>query len=265
MTTKTAAVTIITIKWGDRYPMSLLNRLAKAVITNGFPDAKFICFTDDVAGADNHIECRPLPAIDLPEKYRWTYWRKIALYDPSLQLEGACLYFDLDVVITGDLRPLVADWKGEPRFIKNWVGKKTAKKDIYDRVNTSVVLFPGSQCGEVFDIFNANPQKALSTYATDQGFTYDLLAPRSNFFPEEICVSFKKHCLARFPLNLILPPAIPPGASVVIFHGHPDPDEAARGHYKGPIRRWNRSPKWLREATPIENHCSRTQSTTSGF
>lgn len=245
MKTEDIEVTIVTIKWGDRYPMSLLNRLAKAVRANGFSDARIICFTDDVEGADDAIECRPLPAIDLPEKYRWTYWRKIALYDPSLQLEGACLYFDLDVVITGDLRPLVANWNGEPRFIKNWVGKKTAKKEIYDRVNTSVVLYPGSQCGEVFTHFNENQEKALSTYATDQGFTYDLLASRSTFFPEGLCISFKKHCLHKFPLNLLLSPRLPREAAVVLFHGHPDPDEAVSGYRRGRIRRWNRPVSWL--------------------
>lgn len=256
---------IITIKWGERYPIAMVNRLAQAVRANGLPDARVICFTDDAAGADPEIDCRPLPEIDLPEEYRWTFWRKIALYNPALGLTGTCLYLDLDVVIVGDLRPLLQDWEGQPRFIKNWVGKKTARKPLYDKINSSVVLFEGSQCGEVFHKYLADPLKALRTYPGDQGFTYECLSARGTFFPPQLCVSFKKHCLPRFPLNLILPPAIPPGASIVIFHGHPDPDEAARGHYKGPIRRWNRSPKWLREATPIENHCSRTQSTTSGF
>jgi hypothetical protein len=245
----TTAVNIVTIKWGNRYPMTLVNRLANAVRDHGLPDAKIICFTDDPSGANEKVECRPLPKINLPEKYQWTFWRKIALYDPELGLQGACLYFDLDVIITGDLSPLLADWDGEPRFIKNWVGKKTAKKSRYDRVNSSVVLFPGSQCGEVYEEFRRNRDRILSDYPGDQGFTYDCLAERASFFREGLCVSFKKHCLPKFPLNLILPPRIPNDASVVIFHGHPDPDEARNGYRGGKLRRWNRPADWLNEVT----------------
>ena len=214
-------MTIITIKWGNRYPADYVNRLYDASRHHGLDDSRFICFTDDSAGLHPGIHAHPLPEIDLPEKYRWTFWRKLALFDPTLGLIGACLYLDLDVVITGDLRPLVAAWAGHPRFIRSWVGAKTARRAEYDRINSSVVLYDGSRCGRILERFHKDPEAVLSCYPGDQGFIHDCLADEAEFFQEGLCVSFKRHCLPKFPLNLLLVPEVPKGACVVVFHGRP--------------------------------------------
>lgn len=240
---------IVTIKWGTRYPSAYMNRLFRAVKLYGIADAEFLCFTDDAAGLDPGIQARPLPEIDLPEKYRWTFWRKLSLFDPALGLSGPCLYLDLDVVITGDLRSLIADWTGKPRFIRNWVGKKTMKRAHYDRINSSVVLFNGAACGRILDIFHQDQERILREYPGDQGFIHDCLAEDAEFFSPELCVSFKRHCIPRFPLNLILTPRVPAGARVVVFHGKPDPHEAAKGYHLGPLKKRCRPVPWIPIAT----------------
>ena len=242
---------IVTIKWGQRYPAAYVNALRRASRQYGFGDEEFICFTDDAAGLDSDINARPLPEIDLPERYRWTFWRKLALFDPKLNLDGACLYLDLDVVITGDLRPLISNWNGNPRFIRNWVGAKTIKRGNYERINSSVMLYNGSACGEVLTRFHADQQGAFSRYSTDQGFIYESLAEHAEFFPTELCVSFKRHCLAKFPLNLLIPARVPPGACVICFHGKPDPHEAAAGYGKGPIKHRCRPTSWVPDYTHL--------------
>ena len=238
-------MTIVTIKWGNRYPAAYVNLLYEATRRYGLEDSRFICFTDDSAGLNPGIQALPLPEIDLPEKYRWTFWRKLALFDPALGLTGTCLYFDLDVVITGDLRPLVADWSGRPRFIRNWVGAKTARRTEYDRINSSVVLYDGSGCGRILDRFHEAPDEILSRYPGDQGFVHDCLADEAEFFQEGLCVSFKRHCIPRFPLNLFIAPAVPKGNCVVVFHGRPDPHEAAAGYRGGRLKHRCKPARWI--------------------
>lgn len=236
---------ILTIKWGSRYPSSYVNKLFGAVQRFGLKGARFICYTDVVDGLAPGIEAISLPAIDLPEKYRWTFWRKLSLFDPALGLEGPCLYLDLDVVIAGDLQPLLANWSGRPRFIKNWVGPKTAARPQFDKINSSVMLFGGSTCGRVLERFSENREEVLKNYPGDQGFVYDCLAENAEFFDSGLCVSFKKHCIPRFPLNLLMRPQVPLGASVVLFHGKPDPHEAAQGYRSGRLKHWCRSASWI--------------------
>lgn len=236
---------VLTIKWGDRYPSAYVNKLFKATQLFGLKGARFICYTDEVDGLDPRIEALPLPAIELPEKYRWTFWRKLSLFDPALGLNGPCLYLDLDVVIAGDLLPLMANWSGRPRFIKSWVGLKTERRPKFDRINSSVMLYNGSACGKVLDDFHRNQNEVLGSYPGDQGFVYDCLVEEAEFFNPGLCVSFKKHCIPRFPWNLLLCPRVPLGASIVVFHGKPDPHEAAQGYRSGRMKRWSRPAPWI--------------------
>lgn len=242
---------IVTIKWGSRYPSTYVNRLYEATQANGLIDTVFFCYTDDRLGLDPRIKALPLPEINLPENYSWTFWRKLALFDPALGLTGPCLYFDLDVVIKGDLRPLVAEWSGHPRFIRNWVGAKTARREHFDRINSSVVLYEGSSCGLILERFQADRDGILRRYPGDQGFIHDCLADKAEFFKEGLCVSFKRHCIPRFPLNLFTVPKIPSGAAVVIFHGKPDPHEAAAGFRAGRLKHWCRPVPWIDHQPPL--------------
>jgi len=241
---------IVTIKWGARYPSAYVNRLFEATRAHGLDDTDFCCYSDDFSGLDPRIRALPLPDIELPEKYRWTFWRKLALFDPALGLTGPCLYFDLDVAITGDLRPLVADWSGRPRFIRNWVGAKTARREHFDRINSSVVLYDGSACGRILERFHADREQILQRYPGDQGFIHDCLADEAEFFRDGLCVSFKRHCIPRFPLNLFAVPKVPDGAAVVVFHGKPDPHEAAEGFRAGRLKHRCRPVPWIYPETP---------------
>ncbi len=236
---------IITIKWGSRYPGAYANVLRDATRKFGLAESKFICFTDDPAGLAPGIDARPLPEIDLPERYRWTFWRKLALFDPALALDGPCLYLDLDVVLTDNLEPLLAGWNGHPRFIKNWLGAKTIKRGGYEHINSSVMLYDGGACGRVLEKFHADQGGAFSRYPTDQGYIYECLEDVAGFFTDGQCVSFKRHCLPRFPLNLILTPRVPEDARIVCFHGKPDPHEAAAGFRTGKLKHRCKPVPWI--------------------
>lgn len=237
--------TIVTIKWGKRYPAAYVNALYEATRRLGLADWAFVCFTDDSDGFDPGVEVRPLPEIDLPEKYRWTFWRKLSLFSQEANLHGACLYLDLDVVLIRDMTGLLSNWQGNPRFIENWVGGKTKRMARYDRINSSVVLFEGGACGVILERFFADRERILSEYPGDQGFIHDCLEEKAEFFEQGLCVSFKRHCIPSFPLNLILEPKPPEKACVVIFHGRPDPHEAMAGYRTGRMKYRCRPARWI--------------------
>ncbi len=241
---------IVTLKWGRRYGVACVNSLHAACRLHAPAGTRFHCFTDDTEGLSPGIECHPLLDIDLPEKYRWTFWRKITLFSPDFPIPGPCLYLDLDTCIRGSLEPLLAGWSGQPRFIKNWVGAKTAARPTYDRINSSVMLYEPRQSTAVWERFHENPEQALTTYPGDQGFVYDSLAEQAEFFTPGLCVSFKKHCLPRFPLNLICSPVPPADSVIVCFHGKPDPEEAVKGYWRGKWKYRCRPAPWALPATP---------------
>ena len=87
---------IVCVCVGDRYPDKWVYRLRR-MVTRHLPGRhEFICFSDrEIPGV------KTLPAI-LPHA---GWWSKMSLFQPGV-LPGLNLYFDLDVVITGDISAL---------------------------------------------------------------------------------------------------------------------------------------------------------------
>lgn len=223
----------VVIKWGKRYGVNCTNSLFRSFRRHAPAEMPFFCLTNDTEGLDARIQCLPLPDIELPERYRWTFWRKISLFSPVFPLAGPCLFLDLDTVILRPIEPLLAGWDGRPRFIRSFAGQKSKKAARYDEINSSVMLYAPARCTAVWFGFHADSERILATYSSDQGFIYDTLHREAQFFPDGACVSFKKHCLQHFPFNLITTPQPPKNSIVVCFHGKPDPEEAAVGYWGG--------------------------------
>jgi hypothetical protein len=68
-------------------------------------------------------------------------------------------------------------------------------------------------------------------------------------WPQGWVVSFKEDLLLPWPQRLWQPVPLPASARVVVFHGKPDPDEAAKGHWPATwYKRWYktiRPVKWV--------------------
>ena len=238
---------IVTLKWGSRYGSENVNRLYRATRKFGLSGSTFHCFTDEPEGLAEGINAAQLPPIDLPEQYRWMTWRKLSLFTSDFPIEGPCLYFDIDTVIVGPLEPLLVDWSGEPRFIETMVGRKTRRQRHHDGINSSMMLFTAHTCPEVIQTFESNKMQTLHNYPGDQGFVYSCLRHRCDFFPKSLCASFKKHCIPRFPLNFLAPPRPPRGVSVVLFHGHPDPEEVQHGYHARKLKHHCRPAPWVHD------------------
>lgn len=98
---------IYCLKEGSFYSAEYVNILAYrcALTTPGID--RFVCYTDNTAGIDSHIECRCLPQTEEPITGWW--YKPLILRDAE---PGENIYIDLDMLVTGDLSVYVHNGEG---------------------------------------------------------------------------------------------------------------------------------------------------------
>jgi hypothetical protein len=171
-------------KFGDEYPIRLMNGVRR----HWKGPLDFVCYTDSPVDG---VPCAPL----LAEYPGW--WSKINLFGFRRPL----VYFDLDVVITGDLTPL----KEIDQFtiIKDW---------WLPGYNSSVMVLTGNE-HRVWSRFKLEDRHKYNF--GDQGFIHSVI-PDANTFAPELFPSYKANDCRQ---------AIPEGAMAVVMHGNPKPDQ----------------------------------------
>ncbi|WP_231373768.1 MULTISPECIES: hypothetical protein [unclassified Thioalkalivibrio] len=246
---------VLCMKWGTMYGPEYVNRLYASVRRQVSGPLRFVCLTDDSEGIREEIETHPCPEIEIPEPWRNTTWRKMALYlEPaSLSgLEGEWLFLDLDVVVTGRLDPLF-DYEADHPFVvmQNWTQRG---KGIG---NTSVFRFRMNTHGYLLERLLDDFPHYLERYRNEQTFISREI-DSLQFWPDAWCVLFKVHCVPAWPMRLWRTPAIPEGARVVAFPGSPNPPDALQG--KWPEKRWRkRLYKKIRPASWIDTYWTRSE------
>jgi len=246
-----APVNILCMKWGTLYGPEYANRLYAMVARNITRPFRFVCFTDDETGLRREIVVRPLPHIDIDPPYEKTPWKKLALYEADLgDVTGTALFLDLDLVIVGSLDRFF-EFPGAYCVIRNW----TRPKDIVG--NTSVFRFEIGAHTDLLERFHSrSTQHWVDKDRIEQTFLSRILHEQGQltFWPDGWCASFKVHALPggwKFPrllLNWVKRSQVPDEASIVVFHGHPNPDDALAGRWPGG---WY---KRLRPATWIDDY-----------
>ncbi|GAA5130513.1 hypothetical protein JIN84_04770 [Luteolibacter yonseiensis] len=238
---------IITLKWGDRYGSEYVNRLASSVRRHTKMPVSIVCFTDDGEGIDPSVEILPIPEIDLPPAEMVNGWRKLCLFRPDLPIEGIGLFVDLDVVITGPLDDFFTFGDdGDVPIIHNWLpAHKTWFRPDPLIGNSSVFRFHLNHCSFVWEQFHREKEWALATFRPPQSYLTHCIRPRMKFWPAEWARSFKRHCRPMFPFNLVLEPKLPGDARIIVFHGKPDPDEAAVGYKGKRLNHRSKPARWI--------------------
>lgn len=185
-----------------------------------FGEHPSICLTD--AGEIPGVNTAPL-------LHDWPgWWSKIELFNPDHPVIGDqdLLYFDIDVVITGNLNIF--------EQAKNFTMLREFNST--SGVNSSIMMIPVSAKREIWERFNANPQKIMQECQTkekwgDQGFLGSVTHPAiwQDIIPGSI-VSYK--CNIATPkmigYNKVLASMnatgkVPEKTAVVCFHGSPRP------------------------------------------
>ncbi|MDQ0316758.1 hypothetical protein [Amorphus orientalis] len=235
----TAPVNIVCMKWGTVYGPHYVNRLHAMVARQLDLPFRFMCFTDDPTGIDPKIETAPLPPITL-DAYQDYPWKKLALFNRTLaDLEGTALFLDLDLIVVDRLEPFFEYEPGKLAIIHNWTHPDR-------RVgNSSVFRFEIGADPQVLDTFHEHSvQHWVDLYRNEQAYLSHM-KPELVFWPGPWCVSFKKHCLPKGIRRWFVPAKIPEGTKIVVFHGHPKPDEAFEGRWPGGIHKRLRPARWI--------------------
>lgn len=175
------------VKTGTKYSAEYVLNLRDGVARNFKVPHEFVCFTDEPVPG---VRCEPLP-VDLPG-----WWSKISLF----KLRRPLIYFDLDVVITGDLSPLL-EWQGFG-IIRDW---------WQSGFNSSVMKLTGDEYG-VWETFTPD---VMSRMPGDQDYISTRL-PGASTFPPHYFPSFKANRCFDAP---------PADAMAVILHGNPKPHQ----------------------------------------
>lgn len=213
------------MKWGTKYDASDVNKLCSMVRRNLSIPHRFVCFTDDATGLEPNIESFPMPSLELPAGIPERGWNKLTTFSEHLaNLEGRALFLDLDVVIV-DRIDCFFEWPGAFCIIQDWLRG-------HRRVgNSSVYRFEIGRHTNVLDHFRANFDHVRATHRNEQEYLSAKMdeAGQLTFWPADWCCSFKRHCLAPWPISWVRTPQLPAAAKIVVFHGNPKPADAATG------------------------------------
>lgn len=236
-------VNVLCIKWGNKYGPDYVNKLHSMVRRHLKRPFRFVCLTDDANGIDSAVEVFPIPAIGFDEfdqRKPWSFghgWLKLTSFAfPLYDLTGRTLFLDLDIVIVDSLDPFF-DAPGEFTVIKEW--------DKTDGTgNTSVYLYTIGAHTDALDHLKNDFPQCTQAVRNEQEFITGFLGRQGkvNFWPDEWCRSFKRHCMRPGIKAWFEPPIIPRGARVIAFHGKPNPPDAIRGE----------SGKWYRRVLPTQ-------------
>lgn len=222
---------VVCLKWGTKYPADYVNRLYRMVARHLSRPFSFHCMTENPEGLLPDVDVLPLEETGL---HGW--WYKLSLFREDFYgLSGNLIYLDLDVVITGDIDFLV-DQPGDFLIIKNW-----SRNEMW---NSSVMRFPIGAYSRIWTEFVANQTQIMESLNGDQEWIYQCV-PDAGHWPADRVLSYKKSLdsktlrwaekLGLGRLGLGAPQSadtpLPERASIIIFHGKPDPEDVADGPY----------------------------------
>ena len=230
-------INVVCMKWGTAFSSEHVNVLMRAVRDNMTMAHRFVCYTDDPAGIDKSVHVRDFSDFPVPrEKWMPGCWPRIALFKPSAFPEGdIVINLDLDLLITGNINflPKLVLEQGGFHILREWSHSFSRMLPVQyqpDRGGQgSVFCFKAGEQAHMYQEFMADPEQVRADYLVDQKY-FGLAAKNRKYLPEKMVASFKRHCVKRYPLSLLLPAVKkPPWAKIIVFHGRPDPVDLVQG------------------------------------
>lgn len=248
---------VICIHWGDAYNKDDINHLYSMIRRNTKFPLKFHLFSNHPPNElYKEIIIHEEPGLNTHDDFKKYNYRKEAglCHDQLGGLYGKrVFFFDLDVLITGNLDELFTYPSGDKFYIINdWntKGNHVGQASCYS--------FVVGTLGFVKSTFEKNPSLILEKYGTaSQEFLSALVIEQFgplNFWPDSWFRSFRYHCLPHPLLRWFQVPRKPSiQTKVVAFHGHPDIQDAIEGKW-GRIGDRKRAKGWKK----IYKHCKPT-------
>jgi alpha-N-acetylglucosamine transferase len=228
-------VNVLCMKWGTKYPAKYVNVLYAMVKRNLARPFRFVCLTDDPNGLVSQINHYPLPELKTKLSGPERGWNKLGVFSKKLyDLKGQVLCLDLDLIITGPIDDFF-DYFGDVVIIRDWL-----KHD--GTGNSSVYRFEIGSHPDIVSEFEDKCERIKKTYRNEQEYLSAKLIGKNalSYWPDSWCRSFKRHCIKPFSLITSRETEVPHDARFIVFHGKPDPHNAALG----------KSGKWYRRFEP---------------
>lgn len=233
-------VNVICMKWGTKYTSNDVNILYKMVSRHLTIPYRFICLTDNKTGIDQNIECFDMPKIDVPKAKDVSPWRKLGMFSKKIgDLTGKALFLDLDIVIIDNIDCFFT-FSNKFTIIENWTQKGRGIG------NSSVYCFNIGTHSDVLEYYQSNVEKVTNEYSNEQIYL-SLKIGDIDYWPDSWCKSFKRHCMPTYIVRYFKTPAQPKDAKIIVFHGNPKPEDAAKGGFFGNIWKYIRPTKWIED------------------
>jgi len=226
--TNAAAIDCACVIHSDGYSWDYVDRLYNMVSRNLSHPVNFHVYTEADRAVPDHMIKHNLVEWPGIAGSRKSWWYKMQLFDSS-QFAGQLLYFDLDVVITGNLDWILQlptrNFYAIHDFRRLW--KPTSRT-----INSSVMYFNTSTYNYVWEKFcQHNIDTVVASYKGDQDFITATVDPNHlRYFELERIVSWRWQIVndgvrQRQIVKTAREITVPATASVLIFHGNPKPHE----------------------------------------
>lgn len=195
--------TAICVKTGSKYPSEYANKLARALIRNGYK-GKLACITDNPVDLDRNI----VNPVIMPNPDQ-SWWDKLYVFSWEHGINDSLTYYDLDMVIVGNVS-CFEDWGS---FITG------SRFDDPKFINSTLMHIPKNFGKELWETFKENKQKVKKSSSNwDSKYLDSMVTPKARWqdlYPNSL-ISYKYHA-RDFGLRK--------NTRAVSFHGKPNPDE----------------------------------------
>lgn len=201
-------VNIACVWYGDLYGVEYVENLRNMIERNLTIPHQIYCLTDRKEVPEG------IKKVRVDNRFAMQgWWYKIGLFQPGLFREGErVLYFDLDVVITGNIDKLVS--ATDPFCMLENFGPNKA----HAAHNSSVMLWTADHddSNQIYHLFEPQVMKELHG---DQCFIWRVRHPEIWNWPRDMVVSYKYEKLPQYRKST-------KETCVQVFHGNPKPHQA---------------------------------------
>jgi len=217
---------VICLKHGTKYGPEYVNKLYNMIQRHLTVPHRFYCFTENPAHLNSEIKIIPLPK----GQFSGWWWKPYIFKHGHFPDGDINLFFDLDMVIVGNIDKLVSYLPGEFIGLED-VGRVFRR--VPPKLGSAVLRWPSNHYTDIWTNLENN-QQTTRQFPGDQDWIWHLHKNHIKFFPDTWIQSYKWEIRTRDELirvngknvfKTIRNPNINLDCAVIAFHGTPNPED----------------------------------------